>query len=1230
MGLATIDRQRRRRFGLLGALFTLAGLTATLVVVDTVTAPAAAAELVPGACVVAGGNGPGPDLDQLRNPSGVFVDDSGNVYVSDEGNGRVVRWAPGASEGAVVAGGNPGPGSAEFHQPAGISVDGAGNVFVADSVNNRIVRWAASASDGVIVAGGGLPGAGLSQLDFPLGVAVDSAGSVFVADTSNNRVVRWDPLAAEGVVVAGGNGSGSDTDQLNGPAAVFIDVHGSMYVADSANHRIMRWAPGATEGLVVAGGSYGPGLDQLSFPTGVFVNDVGEIYIADRENHRVVMWRLGETEGVIVGEGFGSGVDELSAPSDVFLDSAGNVYVSDTFNHRVVAFGPVCGEAVTAVPNVSVSPSVISECDLPVTVNVTVSDMTPTTGVHVGFIGGPRPMTGDLIIDGPAVTTAVVPVYLDESVASNEYVLDLIWIVEPVDATTNQLFNFGTHFDYVRTIGVEPCTDVDPEILSREHCPVNHSGIIYTGAVDIVDGGNLDLDCDSVPDADDPVCDAPPVVCFAPVLTFHPDEPVYLMDPAVFIAESELKWYKVGSGDDSCEIYDFGLTSEVVDSNPDPSTIAEYQRDITCDGLSTAVWSSIPEARPFSPYDDHGFALDFDESSPSAGGRSPDDRGWGPSIFAEVQDDRILYWWFFPDDPKASLVGDLLFSHEGDWEGIEIVFDDGQPLHVAYRAHNCDDEVRRWGDPNLELIDGWHPRVYAAKGTHASSPDVDSPSVWERFGSCPGGKRFEGTTDSTADGRDQLSWLGMRNAAAEPWYDFGGAWGNIGDSDAATGPHGPKWKRGVGAVGSEAAWATTGVTSRPRVAGTDYSVSVVSGGVQDEAAGVPVIAADLFDDLELALDVQCADGSEPTAVTAQLGSFSGALDQDAATGEWDIAISPADVEPGDLELDLSCTGGDESLTVAAIELFDPSGVITDQRTSEPISGASVELFMVPGWQPGGGGDAASECQTGGAPWTQSAPTELGVSVSTTGAEVDGGNELIEPDINPQRTSADGRYGWNVAQGCWYIVVSAEGYVTQTSSVVGVPPEVTDLHIALEPIESCAPSAFVDVVADEYYEDAVAWAACNGITTGTSASTFSPDAPVTRAQMATFLWRYAGKPTGAPAHGFSDVLSADYFDAPVSWLKESGITKGTSTSTFSPGDTVTRAQMAAFIWRFMDEPVAAPHSFVDVPDTAYFDKAVAWMSEAEITTGTSLTTYSPARPLSRGQAVTFLWRLAGRP
>ncbi|UYJ30352.1 MAG: S-layer homology domain-containing protein [Clostridiaceae bacterium] len=169
--------------------------------------------------------------------------------------------------------------------------------------------------------------------------------------------------------------------------------------------------------------------------------------------------------------------------------------------------------------------------------------------------------------------------------------------------------------------------------------------------------------------------------------------------------------------------------------------------------------------------------------------------------------------------------------------------------------------------------------------------------------------------------------------------------------------------------------------------------------------------------------------------------------------------------------------------------------------------------------------------------------------------------------------------------------------------------------------------FVDVATGSYYEDAVDWAVENGITKGTDDSHFSPDGICTRAQAVTFLWRAAGSPKPETrTMPFTDVPAGSYYYDAVLWAVENGITKGTSDTTFSPNMTCTRAQIVAFLWRSEKSPAAGTtNPFADVKSTAYYADAVLWAVKENITKGTTSTTFSPDADCTRAQIVTFLWR-----
>ena len=169
--------------------------------------------------------------------------------------------------------------------------------------------------------------------------------------------------------------------------------------------------------------------------------------------------------------------------------------------------------------------------------------------------------------------------------------------------------------------------------------------------------------------------------------------------------------------------------------------------------------------------------------------------------------------------------------------------------------------------------------------------------------------------------------------------------------------------------------------------------------------------------------------------------------------------------------------------------------------------------------------------------------------------------------------------------------------------------------------------FVDVATGSYYEDAVDWAVGNGITQGTDDTHFSPDGICTRAQAVTFLWRAAGSPKPETrTMPFTDVPAGSYYYDAVLWAVENDITKGTSDTTFSPNMTCTRAQIVAFLWRSEKSPAAGTDNpFADVKSAAYYADAVLWAAKEDITRGTTSTAFSPNTDCTRAQIVTFLWR-----
>ena len=205
-------------------------------------------------------------------------------------------------------------------------------------------------------------------------------------------------------------------------------------------------------------------------------------------------------------------------------------------------------------------------------------------------------------------------------------------------------------------------------------------------------------------------------------------------------------------------------------------------------------------------------------------------------------------------------------------------------------------------------------------------------------------------------------------------------------------------------------------------------------------------------DITITRTVTCTAGS-PTTVTLLLSTgpqFPMANVGDAAYQ----ATIPAAALTGNatLRVQVTCGVTTTETIIGYVTLYDPSGIVSDARTAQPLEGATVTLYQVPGWEPKTGptDNRPNTCESNlskdpAAPWSQPAPTELGIVVNP---EV----TVTAPAIPFQQTTAAGYYGWDVPLGCWYVTVEAEGYEPLTSPVVGIPPAVTDLDLALTPLE----------------------------------------------------------------------------------------------------------------------------------------------------------------------------------
>ena len=320
---------------------------------------------------------PGPA--RFKDPMSVAVDSVGNVYVADRSNHAIRKVSP---SGAVTilagvrgsTGRNDGPASAaRFKDPYGVAVDGTGNVYVADT-SNHAIRKISVAGEVTTLAGSGsagsADGAGASaRFHTPRAVATDSAGNVYVADKSNHTIRKITPSGAvttlAGVCGSGGHADGpGNTAHFKDPMGVAVDSKGNVIVADKSNHAIRKVTP---EGVVStlagcvghAGGADGVGSAvRFKDPTGVAVDSAGNIYVADNSNHAI---RKISPEGLVTtlagklgeaGHADGSGSSaRFKDPYGVAADGAGNVYVADKSNQVIRKISPAgLVETLAGVP----------------------------------------------------------------------------------------------------------------------------------------------------------------------------------------------------------------------------------------------------------------------------------------------------------------------------------------------------------------------------------------------------------------------------------------------------------------------------------------------------------------------------------------------------------------------------------------------------------------------------------------------------------------------------------------------------------------------------------------------------------------------------------------------------------------------------------------------------------------------------------------------------------------
>ena len=416
---------------------------------------------------------------QLKNPYGVSVDISGNVYIADTGNNKIrIVTRTGiittiAGTGAFGRSGDGGAAiSAQLGYPQGVAVDLSGNVYIVDTWNYKIRKVTSTgaittiAGTGTIGSSGDGGAATSAQLLYPCGVSVDISGNVYIVDASNNKIRM---VTSKGIITtfagtgtrgSSGDGGAATSAQLYNPFGVSVDISGNVYITDTDNHKIRMvtstgiittFAGMGDRGSSGDGGDGGPATSAtLSYPYGISVDISGNVYIADYGNHKI---RMVTSKGIITtfaGTGTaGSSSDggaatsaQLNYPRGVSVGISRNVYIADTDNHKirmVTSAGIITTFAGTGTPGDSGDGGAATSAQLyypsgvsvDISGNVYIADssnhkirMVTSTGSITTIAGtGTSGNSGD----GGAATSAqfIDPVGVSVDISGNVYIADL-------------------------------------------------------------------------------------------------------------------------------------------------------------------------------------------------------------------------------------------------------------------------------------------------------------------------------------------------------------------------------------------------------------------------------------------------------------------------------------------------------------------------------------------------------------------------------------------------------------------------------------------------------------------------------------------------------------------------------------------------------------------------------------------------------------------------------------
>lgn len=278
----------------------------------------------------------------LNSPKSSAVDESGNLYVADTGNSRVLKFDT-SGEFVSILGSN-GSANGQFNAPTGITIDSSGNIYVLDAGNNRVQKFN---NQGIFDIKWGTAGSGTGQFNFagePAQIALDGSNNVYVVDSGNNRVQKF---SSTGTYVSHIGNGGSGNGQFSLPTGIDIDADGNIYVVDTQHHRVEKFD--ANGNYLLQFGSLGTSNGQLEFPVGVTIDSKGNVFVADQNHHRIQIFK-NNGEYLYKFGTEGSDSEMFKWPFGITIDSSDNLYVADMGNSRIQVFSPAAA-VDTILPN---------------------------------------------------------------------------------------------------------------------------------------------------------------------------------------------------------------------------------------------------------------------------------------------------------------------------------------------------------------------------------------------------------------------------------------------------------------------------------------------------------------------------------------------------------------------------------------------------------------------------------------------------------------------------------------------------------------------------------------------------------------------------------------------------------------------------------------------------------------------------------------------------------------